>query len=107
MAQKPDVSPRRRRSFIAARRRALARLGKGCDLQWTPPGSRDSLYDRTDRRPVSESPRVDRCRFPGQSRPLACASTSNRNFLTSPIGAGAREGMVEQCSSLSFDAEHG
>jgi hypothetical protein len=30
----------------------------------------------------------------------------DRNFLTFPIGAGVRAGMVEQCSSLSIDAEH-
>jgi hypothetical protein len=30
----------------------------------------------------------------------------DRDCPTSPIGAGARAGMVERCSSLSIDAEH-
>ena len=30
----------------------------------------------------------------------------DRDCATSPIGAGARAGMVEQCSILSIDAEH-
>lgn len=34
------------RSFSAAKRRAVARLRKGLDLQWTPPASRDALHDR-------------------------------------------------------------
>lgn len=46
MALKPTATTRRRRSFTAARRRALARLRKGLDLQWTPPASRDALHDR-------------------------------------------------------------
>ena len=46
MARKPKATPRQRRSFTSARRRALARLGKGLDLQWTPPASRDALHDR-------------------------------------------------------------
>ena len=46
MALKPKATPRQRRSFTSARRRALARLGKGLDLQWTPPASRDALHDR-------------------------------------------------------------
>ena len=43
---KPKATPRQRRSFTSAKRRALARLGKGLDLQWTPPASRDALHDR-------------------------------------------------------------
>ena len=39
-----------RKSFAAARRRALARLRKGLDLQWTPPRSREALHDRAARR---------------------------------------------------------
>jgi predicted XRE-type DNA-binding protein len=43
---KPKTAPRR--SFAAARRRALARLRKGLDLQWTPPQSRETLHDRNE-----------------------------------------------------------
>jgi predicted XRE-type DNA-binding protein len=46
MAVKPKVTPRQRRSFTGARRRAVARLRKGLDLQWTPPASRDALHER-------------------------------------------------------------
>jgi predicted XRE-type DNA-binding protein len=46
MAPKPKTAPRQRRSFTSARRRAVARLRKGLDLQWTPPASRDALHDR-------------------------------------------------------------
>jgi len=45
-ALKPRATPRQRESFTSARRRALARLRKGLDLQWTPPASRDALHDR-------------------------------------------------------------
>ena len=45
-ALKQKATPQRRRSFTSAKRRALARLGKGLDLQWTPPASRDALHDR-------------------------------------------------------------
>lgn len=38
------VAPRR--SYAAARRRALARLEKGYDLGWVRPSSRDELYER-------------------------------------------------------------
>ena len=37
---------RERKAFEKARRRALARLREGLDLQWTPPGSRDELHER-------------------------------------------------------------
>lgn len=37
---------RRHKAYDAARRRALARLQKGYDLQWTPPRSRDELHER-------------------------------------------------------------
>lgn len=37
---------RSHRAYEEARRRALARLRKGYDLQWTPPGSRDELHER-------------------------------------------------------------
>jgi DnaJ-domain-containing protein 1 len=46
MTLKPEGSSRRRRSFTAARRRILARLRKGLDLQWTPANSQDELHDR-------------------------------------------------------------
>jgi predicted XRE-type DNA-binding protein len=46
MALKSKAAPRQRRSFTSARRRAVARLRKGLDLQWTPPASRDVLHDR-------------------------------------------------------------
>jgi predicted XRE-type DNA-binding protein len=46
-AQKnPKATPRQRRSFTSARRRAVGRLRKGLDLQWTPSASRDALHDR-------------------------------------------------------------
>ena len=37
---------RRHKAYDAARRRALARLRTGYDLQWTPPRSRDELHER-------------------------------------------------------------
>ena len=37
---------RERKAFDKARRRALARLREGLDLQWTPPMSRDELHER-------------------------------------------------------------
>jgi len=37
---------RERKAFDKARRRALARLREGLDLQWTPPASRDQLHER-------------------------------------------------------------
>jgi hypothetical protein len=37
---------RERKAFDKARRRAVARLRKGFDLQWTPPKSRDELHER-------------------------------------------------------------
>jgi hypothetical protein len=37
---------RRHKAYDAARRRALARLRAGYDLQWTPPRSRDELHER-------------------------------------------------------------
>ena len=37
---------RERKAFERARKRALARLRAGLDLQWTPPGSRDELHER-------------------------------------------------------------
>jgi predicted XRE-type DNA-binding protein len=46
MAVTPKANPQKPRSFSSARRRAVARLRKGLDLQWTPPASRDALHDR-------------------------------------------------------------
>jgi hypothetical protein len=37
---------RERKAFDKARRRALARLREGLDLQWSPPESRDDLHER-------------------------------------------------------------
>ena len=37
---------RERKAFDRARRRALARLRDGLNLQWTPPASRDELHER-------------------------------------------------------------
>jgi hypothetical protein len=37
---------RERKAFDKARRRALARLRDGIDLEWTPAGSRDELHER-------------------------------------------------------------
>jgi hypothetical protein len=37
---------RERKAFDKARRRALARLRQGLDLQWTPANSRDELHER-------------------------------------------------------------
>jgi len=37
---------RERKAFDKARRRALARLRGGLNLQWAPPKSRDELHER-------------------------------------------------------------
>lgn len=37
---------RERKTYDRARKRALARLREGLDLQWTPPHSRDELHER-------------------------------------------------------------
>ncbi|MGA9814193.1 MAG: hypothetical protein WBQ64_15510 [Terriglobales bacterium] len=37
---------RDRKTYDRARKRALARLREGLDLQWTPPRSRDELHER-------------------------------------------------------------
>ncbi len=41
-----EAMVRERKAFDKARRRALARLREGLNLQWTPPGSRDELHER-------------------------------------------------------------
>jgi predicted transcriptional regulator len=55
VALQSNVTPQERRSYLSARRRAVARLRKGLDLEWTPSASRDTLHDRG-----QESPRRDR-----------------------------------------------
>jgi predicted XRE-type DNA-binding protein len=45
-ARTPKGSPPQRKSFTTARRRALARLRKGLELQWTPSVSREALHER-------------------------------------------------------------
>ena len=37
---------RERKTYERARKRALARLREGMDLNWTPPFSRDELHER-------------------------------------------------------------
>ena len=37
---------RRRKTYERARKRALARLRTGWNLEWTPPRSRDELHER-------------------------------------------------------------
>jgi len=49
VAPKPKATPLQRRSFASARRRAVGRLRKGLDLQWTPSASRDALHERSTR----------------------------------------------------------
>jgi hypothetical protein len=46
LADRLEVIVRERKAFDRARRRALARLRDGLDLQWTPPASRDELHER-------------------------------------------------------------
>ncbi|HVA62559.1 MAG TPA: hypothetical protein VNF74_02455 [Terriglobales bacterium] len=46
LAQRLELLVRERRGFVAARRRALARLHQGLDLRWSPPRSRDELHQR-------------------------------------------------------------
>jgi len=38
---------RERKSYDRSRRRALARLRKGMSLGWTPPRSREEIYQRS------------------------------------------------------------
>src|SRR5437764_14028989 len=46
LADRLEAIVRERKAFDKARRRALARLREGLDLQWTPPKSRDELHER-------------------------------------------------------------
>jgi hypothetical protein len=46
LAERLEAMVREPKSFERARRRALARLREGMNLQWTPPRSRDELHER-------------------------------------------------------------
>jgi hypothetical protein len=46
LADRLEAIVRERKAFDKARRRALARLREGLDLQWTRPKSRDELHER-------------------------------------------------------------
>jgi hypothetical protein len=46
LATRLEQAVRERKGYHQARRRALARLRTGYDLNWTPPSSRDELHER-------------------------------------------------------------
>jgi hypothetical protein len=46
LTERLESMVRERKAFDKARRRAMARLRDGLDLRWTPPKSRDELYER-------------------------------------------------------------
>lgn len=46
LADRLEQLVRDRKTYDRARKRALARLREGFDLQWTPPRSRDELHER-------------------------------------------------------------
>ncbi|MGA8223234.1 MAG: hypothetical protein WB780_16405 [Candidatus Acidiferrales bacterium] len=46
LAAKLEEIVRQRKGYDRSRRRAVARLEKGFDLGWTPPGSRDEIHER-------------------------------------------------------------
>ena len=46
LAARLEQIVRERKTFHRARRRALARLREGMNLQWTPAQSRDELHER-------------------------------------------------------------
>ncbi|MGO9087649.1 MAG: hypothetical protein ACLQBK_20730 [Candidatus Sulfotelmatobacter sp.] len=46
LAARLEQIVRERKTYIRARKRALARLREGRDLQWTRPRSRDELHER-------------------------------------------------------------
>ena len=46
LADRLETIVRERKAFDKARRRALARLREGMDLQWTPSKARDELHER-------------------------------------------------------------
>jgi hypothetical protein len=46
LAARLEEIVRQRQTYNRARKRALARLREGLDLQWTRPRSRDELHER-------------------------------------------------------------
>jgi 2-methylisocitrate lyase-like PEP mutase family enzyme len=46
LAARLEQIVRERKTYNRARKRALARLRAGMDLQWTPPRNRDELHER-------------------------------------------------------------
>jgi hypothetical protein len=46
LAERLEQIVRERKTYDRARKRALARLREGLDLEWTPPRSRDELHER-------------------------------------------------------------
>jgi hypothetical protein len=46
LAARLEEIVRERKTYDRARKRALARLREGLDLEWTPPLSRDELHER-------------------------------------------------------------
>lgn len=46
LAARLEQIVRERKTYDRSRKRALARLRDGLDLQWTPPRSRDELHER-------------------------------------------------------------
>ena len=46
LAARLEQIVRDRKTYERARKRAMARLRQGLDLQWTPPRSRDELHER-------------------------------------------------------------
>ena len=46
LADRLEQIVRARKTYVRARKRALARLREGLDLQWTPPRSRDEVHER-------------------------------------------------------------
>ncbi len=46
MAEQLEELIRREKDYVAAERRALARLESSCDLGWSPADSRDDLHER-------------------------------------------------------------
>jgi predicted transcriptional regulator len=46
LAEQLEELVQREKDYVAAKRRALARLEKGLNLSWQPAGSRDELHER-------------------------------------------------------------
>jgi len=46
LTERLEEAVRERKGYEQARRRAIARLRRGFDLQWIPPASRDELHER-------------------------------------------------------------